>query len=145
MPSQSKKQQQAIIAAAAKDGSLDTLYWFIEADVPLRFGTMGKPVAVKVNGTVPVIPVAPCAKDSEADAEMLRWLCEMNQRGNGYRFSVALTAADILEAYDWREWGAENQIDNICPECGQVHQTSYEGLWHCCGWSQALKRGDYAA
>lgn len=145
MPSQSKKQQQGIIAAATKDGSLDTLYWFIEADTPLRAGMLGRPVAVKVNGKVPVIPVVPCAQDSEADADLLRWLCEQNQRGNGYRFSIALTAADILESYNWAVWGEENVIDNICPECGQVHQTNYEELWHCCGWSQALKRSQLIA
>lgn len=140
MPTQSKRDKQHILQRAQADGSLDSLYWFVEVDLPLRLG--GKSSAVKINGAVPVVPVAPCAESSEAEAELLRWLCENEKRGSGYVFNTSLTLKSVLDdGFTWYEWGDRHQsIDNICPECGQIHTTTYEGLWSCCGWSQAIKR-----
>lgn len=144
MPSQTPAQQQSIIKHATKDGSLDSLYWFIEVDY--RVGFQIKSAGTKINGLIQVIPVSPCAETSAAEAELLRTLCERAQAGTGKKFSIALTDRETLQArpdMDWCEWGDKHQsIDNICPECGAVHTTGYEGLWSCCGWSQAVKRSD---
>jgi hypothetical protein len=144
MPSQTTKQKQEIIEIAQADGSLDSLYWIIEVDFRVGFGV--KSAGVKVNDIVQVIPVAPCPDASEADAELLRALCERSQLGTGKKYHLALTDIEMLNArpgMDWCEWGDEHEkVDNICPECGAVHPTSYEDTWSCCGWSQAIKRSD---
>lgn len=140
MPTQSRTRQRQIIASATKDNALDTLYWFVEMDLPLRYG--GKSAAASCFGGVPVIQLGTCPDASEAEAELLRWHFEDNNLGRGISFHLALTTLDVLQktGATWYLWGYERTgVDNICPECGQIHVTEYHETWGCCGWSQIVR------
>lgn len=109
--------------------------------LPIRYG--GGHAAAKYRDGVPVVPVAPDPASSQEIAELLRWQFEDSNRGRGITFSLALTSKEVLvKGYDWYVFGEErtepDTIDNICPECGQVHVTTYDQSWACCGWSQLI-------
>lgn len=140
MASQSKTFHKEVIRDAMRDGSLHTLYWFIEMTLPIKYG--GTKSAATYRNGVPVIPVAPDVAGSHEAAELLRWQFEDSNRGRGISFNVALTSTQALKVVNnWYEWGDRNEpdtLDNICPECGQVHVTTYDQSWACCGWSQLV-------
>lgn len=147
MSSQTKTWQRQIIAAAQRDGTLSTLYWFIEIALPVRRG--GGYCAVEHRGGIPVIPVAPDPAISEQYADLLRSLFEDANRGVGVMFGLALTAIDVLDreyrktGKTWYIYGeSRTSIDSICPECGAVWETEHWQPWACCGWSQVVTCGD---
>ncbi len=136
MPTQSRTRQKEILSEATKVGDLGKLYWFVEMDLPVKFG--GGSAAASWRGGVPVIPVLPCVETSQAEAELLRWQFEDGNRGKGWSFHVSLTAIDILDklAAGWYLWGHERtSIDNVCEYCGRVYATEHHEPWACCGWS----------
>lgn len=143
MGSQTKTFQRQVITAATKDGTLATLYWFIEITLPMRRG--GGFCAVEHRGGLPVIPVAPDPMVSETYAELLRAMFEDANRGDGLTFSLALTAEDVITkecqktGKSWYIYGeSRTAFDSICPECGAVYSTEHWQPWACCGWSQVV-------
>ena len=143
LASQSRSTQRQIIDTARKDGTLDNLYWYVCLDLPLKYGSIANPISsgAKWRGGVPVIRVAPDPAASEAEIELLRWLFEDGNRGQGIRFYYALTTKSLLDAIcpGWYVWGEANtSIDNICPTCARIHTTEHYEPWACCGWSQVV-------
>lgn len=100
MSHQSRSTQRQIIDTARKDGTLDNLYWYVCLDLPLKYGSIANPISsgAKWRGGVPVIRVAPDPAASEAEIELLRWLFEDGNRGQGIRFYYALTTKSLLDA-----------------------------------------------
>lgn len=145
MSKQSRTVQRQIIEDARKDGTFNQLYWYVSYDMPLRVNKSTAEqltAAAKHRGGVPVIRVAPDPAASEAEVDLLRWQFEDANRGRGLSFHYTLTRPDLLDKFTpgWYVWGEENtSIDNICPECGQIHATEHHELWACCGWSQVLR------
>lgn len=111
--------------------------------LPIRYG--GGHAAATYKKGVPVVPVGHDPATSSEIAELLRWQFEDSNRGRGITFSLSLTSKDAISktgasCYVWgEEYTEQDTIDNICPECGQVHVTTYDQLWSCCGWSQARR------
>jgi len=149
MAEQSRGDQRKIIERAQKQGELDDLYWYVSFDLPLKFGSLLKPktsAGAKHRGGVPVISTGPDPEASAAEIELLRWHFEDNNRGRGLIFHAALTTKELLDSIcpGWYIWGEANtSIDNICPDCGQVHTTEYHEPWACCGWSQTVRVNEY--
>lgn len=109
---QSRTQQRKIIEAAMKDGTLDTLRWYMVIDAP---GNRTVPAAV--NEWVPVLRVAP---DPEASQHVAHMMLELHRHYSpGLLLRLELTAVDLLDeaGVTYFEWG---DVDLVCPECGAV-------------------------
>lgn len=148
MAEQSRSDQKKIIARAKAQGELDDLFWYVSFDLPLRFGTLTKPkvsAGAKYKGEVPVIPAGPDTAASEAEIDLLRWLFEDGNRGEGLAFHAALTTRALLDSIcpGWYVWGNEKtSIDITCPDCGQTQTTEHHETWACCGWSLIMRASD---
>lgn len=131
---QSRSMQKRILAEAQRDGTMHTLYWYVEIRLPMRWHEHGRNLlrpASFPHEWVPVIPVGDDPKDSERAAVALRDAFAKDNPDRGFSFSVCLTAADILDSsgvtwyrYGLEEpWGAstpEPVWDAVCPMCGAV-------------------------
>jgi len=149
MAEQSRSDQKKIIERAKAKGELGDLYWYVSFDLPLKFGSLTKPkvsAGAKHRDGVPAIPAGPDPAASEAEIDLLRWQFEDSNRGRGLIFHAALTTKELLDSISpgWYIWGEERtSIDNICPDCGQIHTTEHHELWACCGWSQTVRVNEY--
>lgn len=109
---QSRKSQRKIIEAATKDGTIDTLYWYMVIDCGWN-----KQIPAAINDWVPVVKVAPDPAVTEHDAHLMLEI--IRHYSPGMILRLELTARDILEDLDIRyfEFG---DIDLVCPSCGAV-------------------------
>jgi hypothetical protein len=131
---QTRSMQKRILAEAARDGTLHTLYWYVELRLPLRWHEHGRNLlrpASFPHEWVPVIAVGDDARDSERAAVALRDAFAKDNPDRGFSFSVCLTAIDILTdagvqwyRYGMEEpWGVEQPApvwDEVCAVCGSV-------------------------
>lgn len=138
MPTQTRTFRDKILRAAAADGSLGDLWWFVEFDTPTRLVTTPahrqpghlRPVAHAVAADyparwIPCLPVAPDPIISQHYAEILLELFRTSNRGRGLTFALSLTTRDLLDdGFRWYEWGKDLPIaaDPICPHCGAIGQ-----------------------
>lgn len=113
--SQSRSWQRKVIESARAAGELDTLYYYIEMDVP---GSTPRAVYYPI-GFVPTI----CLSDENAD-QWSHILVETIKASNpGLNFRVMLTNNDLLTqtGVSWYQWGEQiPQVDVICGVCGMV-------------------------
>lgn len=131
---QTRSMQKRILAEAVRDGTLHTLYWYVEIRLPLRWHDHGRNLlrpASHPHEWVPVIAVGDDPRDSERAAMALRDAFAKDNPDRGFSFNVCLTAIDILTNagvawyhYGLEEpWGAETPApvwDEVCAVCGAV-------------------------
>lgn len=115
---QTRTAQKRILDEAKQAGELDTLLWYMVADLG-----GGKTDALAVNGHVPVVRVSSDPAISEHDAHLMLELCR--HYNPSQPMHLELTAIDILAAsgVQWFEFG---DVDLVCPTCGAV------GWESCC-------------
>lgn len=108
---QSRTAQRRILEEAKRAGELDTLLWYMVADLG-----GGKTDALAVNGSVPVVKVAPDPGVTEHDAHLMLELCKVK---SNMPMHIELTAIDILQAsgVPWVEFG---EIDTVCEGCAAI-------------------------
>lgn len=109
---QTRTTQQRILTAAAADGTLPDLYWYIVSGddaIALR--------APDGTGIVPVLPVAP---DPETTRHWAHMMLELAQQYHPKRaMHLELTVRTALEQHGaWHDWGS---TDFVCPGCGAVN------------------------
>lgn len=124
---QTRYFQADILAAAKRDGSLGTLYYYVEAEFPKRLlppGIKRRQPAQWPHGCIPVLPAGPDPDEQREWAELLAAIFESGNTGRGIAFKPTLTSADLLAGLRWYEWGDQPayEFDYICPKCGQVQQ-----------------------
>lgn len=127
MPTQTSWFQRDVLSAAQRDGTLDRLYWFVEAEYPKRLvppGVKRRQPAMWPMGFIPVLPAGPDVDEQQAWAELLAGLFECGNAGRGIVFKPTLTTADLLDGLRWYEYGEPVgwEVDHICPKCGQVQR-----------------------
>lgn len=110
---QTKTEQRQIMHAAMRDGTLDSLRWYIMGKVP---GLPDAPVAV--NNVVLVLSAAPDPAEQEHYAHLLLELCRMMTPHIIMR--LELTATDIL-AQSGVQWFDYAELDHVCPTCAGIN------------------------
>lgn len=120
---QSRTWQGKLIDGAKRQGRLCDLYWFVNAYVPGHHYPDGKArvqPAMFPARYVPVICMACDEVASRHDADVLRELFGLVNRGRGFEFVVEVTDIHELQSgnWQWYEWGAT--WDCVCRVCGGV-------------------------
>lgn len=124
---QTRYFQADILTAAQRDGSLGTLYYYVEAEFPRRLlppGIKRRQPAQWPHGCIPVLPAGPDPEEQRTWAELLAAVFESGNTGRGIAFRPTLTSVDLLAGLRWYEWGDQPayEFDYICPKCGQVQR-----------------------
>ena len=125
MPTQTSYFQADVLRAAERDGSLGTLYWFVEAEYPKRLlpaGMKRRQPASWPRGFIPTLPAGPDVEEQRAWAELLAGLFESGNVGRGIVFKATLTTAELLKNLPWYVYGEAigYEVDHVGPTCGQV-------------------------
>ena len=84
MPTQTGYFQRDVLAAAQRDGTLNRLYWYVEAEYPKRLvppGVKRRQPAMWPMGFIPVLPAGPDVDEQQAWAELLAGLFECGNVG----------------------------------------------------------------
>lgn len=124
---QTRTDQRRIIAAAAADGTLHNLLWYLVSDIG-----GGKTKPASINEWIPVVRVAPDPAVTEHDAHLMLEICK--HFAPSLLLHLEITAIDILDAagVEWFEWGSE---DVVCPWCAAVGYEScccQPNIWRVC-------------
>ena len=127
MPTQTGYFQCDVLAAAQRDGTLNRLYWYVEAEYPKRLvppGVKRRQPAMWPMGFIPVLPAGPDVDRELACAEPRAALVQCGTVGRGIVFKPTLTTADLLDGLRWYEYGGPVgwEVDYVCPKCGQVQR-----------------------
>lgn len=126
MPTQTSYFQQEILNTARRQGELDRLFWYVEAEFPKKMlpaGIRRRQPAQWPHGCIPVLPVGSDPEESRVWVELLAELFSLDNRGRGITFSPSLTSVDLLTGLIWYEYGGDLpplEVDHVCPTCGQV-------------------------
>ena len=123
-----------LLAGAGADGSLDSLYWFVEMKISPSLAGTRHPVVAACSypvGWVPVVPVGSDPQLSRHYAEVLLECLKSSNRGRLIEFGLALTSDEVIAGgFRVYEWG-EARWDCICVECGAVWQSTGAGEEIC--------------
>jgi len=128
-----RKHLERLIELTTKAGDLGTLYWYVEAKLPGRMTSTGKPqlqAASWPDVWIPVIPVGPDPQISRHYIEILLEAFRASNGGQGIEFGIGLTSIDQIETKKVYEWG-EQRWDCICELCGAVFQETTVGIEIC--------------
>lgn len=125
MPTQTSYFQSDVLAAAVRNGTLGSLYWFVEAHYPRRMvrqGVSARQPAMWPHGFIPVLPAGPDPETQREWAGMLSGLFEAGNQGRGIEFRPTLTSLEMMDGLRWYEYGEQPhyQVDYVCDKCGQV-------------------------
>jgi hypothetical protein len=109
---QTRTEQARILAAAAGNGTLPDLYWYIVSG--------DAAVALRTPDGCAIVPVLPVAPEPEITRHWAHMMLELAQQYHPKRaMSLELTARDVLDAHGtWHDW---TQTDFVCPGCGAVN------------------------
>jgi hypothetical protein len=128
-----RKKLDRLIALATQAGDLPTLYWYVEAKVPGRMTTTGKPqlqAASWPDVWIPVLAVGPDPEISRHYIEILLEAFRASNSGQGIEFGLGLTAIDQLDGKRCYEWG-DACWDCVCVVCGGVFQETTPAVEIC--------------
>lgn len=104
-----RTQQNKVLEAAARDGTLDNVYWY------LTIRQRGVEQAAVMCGSIPVQPAGPDVETSRQYAHLMLELAR--DATPGAFLDLDLTAGDLLAQHDHHVW---SEVDTVCPGCGGV-------------------------
>lgn len=133
MPSQSRSFQRDVIAAARDQGILDTLFWYAEIEISSVTGIKYYPASWP-GKWIPILRIGDDYQVSQIMTEILGEIFAAANRDKRMKFAPALTTMEAIEETGalWYVWGeAGPLIDQICPNCAQIHQL-IPGGWAVC-------------
>lgn len=129
----SNNRLKQLLTAAAADGELGRLYWYVEAKVPARLTGTGRIQLQAASWPGMWIPVIAVGADPVISRHWIDLLVEIFKASNpGIEFGAGLTMDDLLfdkRAYEWDDpcW------DNVCDRCGAVFPSTTIGV-KLCAW-----------